>query len=123
MGPAVLKRLEAHTVLRATRQSHSHPHSHTHVLVLTRTHVAGPRAAHPPLAGTPLAAAQANLTAFVVRETVKRETARSKNDLESYIIATRESLESDDVIAVSAAVAFAASCSEGIGDLRALRMI
>ena len=42
-----------------------------------------------------LTAAQANLTAFVLREAVKRDTARAKNDLEAYIISTREKLDED----------------------------
>ncbi|KIZ04287.1 hypothetical protein MNEG_3673 [Monoraphidium neglectum] len=57
--------------------------------------VGGPGPAHAPLSGGLLTAAQANLTAFVLREAVKRDTARSKNDLESYIIATRERLEDE----------------------------
>lgn len=69
--------------------------------------VDGPRApssssaaAAAPLSGALLAAAQANVTRFVRRELVKRETARAKNDLEGYIIATREALEGDDATAV-----------------------
>jgi hypothetical protein len=62
--------------------------------------VDGPRATFAPLSSAVFTAAQANLTAFTVREAVKRDTARAKNDLEAYIIATRESLDCEDVIEV-----------------------
>lgn len=38
---------------------------------------------------------------LLARDIAKAETAASKNDLESYIISTREALEEDDVGAVS----------------------
>ncbi|KAI8464405.1 MAG: Hsp70 protein-domain-containing protein [Monoraphidium minutum] len=60
---------------------------------------AGPR--HAPLSGGALTAAQANLTAYVLREAVKRDTARAKNDLEAYIIGTREKLDEEPWQAVT----------------------
>jgi hypoxia up-regulated 1 len=69
--------------------------------------VDGPRSSLPALSGGVLTAAQANVSAFALREAVKRDTARAKNDLESYIISTREKLEDDGVAAVR--------CREGRG--------
>jgi len=55
--------------------------------------VSGPGFVHPPLAGEVLKAAEANVTRWVVAEKVKAATAKAKNDLETYIINTREKLE------------------------------
>uniref|UniRef100_A0A383VU00 Uncharacterized protein n=1 Tax=Tetradesmus obliquus TaxID=3088 RepID=A0A383VU00_TETOB len=56
----------------------------------------GPR--HAPLSGEPLKQAQAHLAAWVAAETVKAATAKAKNDLEAYIIATREKLETQEAL-------------------------
>lgn len=57
---------------------------------------AGPT--HAPLAGEALAAAAAHVAAWQAAEAVKAATAKAKNDLESYIIATRERLETDEAM-------------------------
>jgi hypothetical protein len=56
----------------------------------------GPR--HAPLSGEPLKEAQAHLAAWVAAETVKAATAKAKNDLEAYIISTREKLETSEAL-------------------------
>jgi hypothetical protein len=56
----------------------------------------GPR--HAPLTGEPLAEAKAHLAAWVAAETVKAATAKAKNDLEAYIISTREKLETNEAL-------------------------
>ncbi|WIA17622.1 hypothetical protein OEZ85_014432 [Tetradesmus obliquus] len=56
----------------------------------------GPR--HALLSGEPLKQAQAHLAAWVAAETVKAATAKAKNDLEAYIIATREKLETQEAL-------------------------
>ncbi|WIA37837.1 hypothetical protein OEZ86_014693 [Tetradesmus obliquus] len=56
----------------------------------------GPR--HAPLSGEPLKQAQAHLAAWVAAETVKAATAKAKNDLEAYIIVTREKLETQEAL-------------------------
>lgn len=48
---------------------------------------------HPPLAGEVLKLAEANVSTWVVAEKIKAATAKAKNDLETYIINTREKLE------------------------------
>eukprot|EP00879_Flechtneria_rotunda_P024057 GHRR01025481.1.p1 GENE.GHRR01025481.1~~GHRR01025481.1.p1 ORF type:complete len:539 (+),score=222.19 GHRR01025481.1:412-2028(+) len=55
---------------------------------------AGPR--HPPLAGDVFAAARSHIAAWRAAEVVKAATAKAKNDLEAYIISTREKLETDE---------------------------
>jgi hypothetical protein len=60
-----------------------------------------------------LTAAQANVSAFALREAVKRDTARAKNDLESYIISTREKLDDDGVVAVGTGGGERVGCQAG----------
>lgn len=55
--------------------------------------VSGPGMVHPPLDGEVLKAAEANVSNWVVAEKIKAATAKAKNDLETYIINTREKLE------------------------------
>eukprot|EP00775_Hariotina_reticulata_P013787 gene13787-13908_t len=55
---------------------------------------AGPR--FTPLSGDALREAQAHLAAWRAAETVKAATAKAKNDLEAYIISTREKLETEE---------------------------
>jgi hypothetical protein len=52
--------------------------------------------AHTPLSGEVFDAAEANVTRWTVAEAVKAATAKAKNDLETYIIGTREKLETND---------------------------
>lgn len=59
--------------------------------------VSGPGLAHPPLSGEALELATANVTRWVQAEAVKAATAKAKNDLETYIINTREKLETDEL--------------------------
>jgi len=56
----------------------------------------GPRFA--PLSGDILKEAQAHLAAWRAAETIKAATAKAKNDLESYIISTREKLETEEAL-------------------------
>lgn len=58
--------------------------------------VSGPGPVHPPLSGDVFDAAVANVTRWVEAEAVKAATAKSKNDLEAYIISTREKLETNE---------------------------
>ena len=51
---------------------------------------------HSKLTGDSLAASRATMSAWLTAQAAKRETAASKNDLESYIISTREALETDE---------------------------
>jgi hypothetical protein len=51
---------------------------------------------HPVLSGEVFDAAVANVTRWVLAEAVKAATAKSKNDLEAYIISTREKLETNE---------------------------
>jgi hypothetical protein len=52
----------------------------------------------PLISGDFLGAAQSNMSAWLRAERIKRDTAKAKNDLEAYIIATREALESDELL-------------------------
>jgi hypoxia up-regulated 1 len=56
----------------------------------------GPR--HAPLSGETLKEAKAHIAAWVAAETVKAATAKAKNDLEAYIISTREKLETNEAL-------------------------
>ena len=58
--------------------------------------VSGPGLVHPPLSGEVFKAADANITHWVKAEKVKAATAKAKNDLETYIINTREKLETNE---------------------------
>jgi hypothetical protein len=60
--------------------------------------VTGEGLRHAPLSGEPLKQAQAHLAAWVAAETVKAATAKAKNDLEAYIISTREKLETNEAL-------------------------
>ncbi|KXZ47053.1 hypothetical protein GPECTOR_38g290 [Gonium pectorale] len=51
-----------------------------------------------PLAGDDFKEAKAVLAKFAAAEAVKRDLAKSRNDLESYIIAMKESLETDELV-------------------------
>jgi hypothetical protein len=55
--------------------------------------VSGQGLLHAPLSGEVFDAAEANVTRWTVAEAVKAATAKAKNDLETYIINTREKLE------------------------------
>ncbi|KAG2448832.1 hypothetical protein HYH02_006183 [Chlamydomonas schloesseri] len=52
----------------------------------------------PALSGPVRTASKAVLAKFVAAEAVKRDIAKSRNDLESYIIAMKESLETDELM-------------------------
>ncbi|GFR42342.1 hypothetical protein Agub_g3033, partial [Astrephomene gubernaculifera] len=52
----------------------------------------------PPLTADQLAASRAVLAGWEEAEAVKREVARARNDLESYIIAMKEALETDELV-------------------------
>ncbi len=52
----------------------------------------------PPMSSAELDEAQKVLDKFVEAETRKRDVAKSRNDLESYIIAMKEALETDELI-------------------------
>ncbi|GLI64023.1 hypothetical protein VaNZ11_007184 [Volvox africanus] len=52
----------------------------------------------PPLTDTDMSEAKQVLATFVAAETRKREVAKARNDLESYIIAMKEALETDELI-------------------------
>lgn len=58
--------------------------------------VSGPGLVHPPLSGDVLKAAEGTISAWVRAEKVKAATAKAKNDLETYIINTREKLETNE---------------------------
>eukprot|EP00195_Chlamydomonas_chlamydogama_P003215 CAMPEP_0202919692 /NCGR_PEP_ID=MMETSP1392-20130828/76466_1 /ASSEMBLY_ACC=CAM_ASM_000868 /TAXON_ID=225041 /ORGANISM="Chlamydomonas chlamydogama, Strain SAG 11-48b" /LENGTH=990 /DNA_ID=CAMNT_0049613149 /DNA_START=318 /DNA_END=3290 /DNA_ORIENTATION=+ len=58
--------------------------------------IGGPAWFHPSLSGADFKLSQSIISAWVKAEAIKRETAAAKNDLESYIIKTREKLETDD---------------------------
>lgn len=58
--------------------------------------MSGPGLKHPPLSGEILEAAEANISQWVRTEKIKAATAKAKNDLETYIINTREKLEVDE---------------------------
>ncbi|KAF8058449.1 HSP70-17 [Scenedesmus sp. PABB004] len=60
--------------------------------------VTGPGPRHAPLSGDALADATAHVAAWRAAEAVKAATAKAKNDLEAYIIATRERLETDEAV-------------------------
>lgn len=60
--------------------------------------ISGPGWLYNSLAGDDLKAAKAILNGWVAAEKVKRDTAAAKNDLEAYIIKTREALETDEMI-------------------------
>jgi hypothetical protein len=53
---------------------------------------------HPRLVGDDLAVSKVTMAGWLRAQTLKRETAAAKNELESYIISTRESLETDEVL-------------------------
>lgn len=61
--------------------------------------VGGDGWSHPRLAGPGLSSSQAKLGAWVVAEDIKREVARSRNDLESYIIKMKDNMEGDELLA------------------------
>jgi hypoxia up-regulated 1 len=50
------------------------------------------------LSGDSLASSTSTLAGWVQTETVKRDNAAAKNDLESYIIKTREAIETDELL-------------------------
>ena len=50
------------------------------------------------LSGDSLASSTSTLAQWVLTETVKRDNAAAKNDLESYIIKTREAIETDELL-------------------------
>lgn len=52
----------------------------------------------PALSGPVRAASKTVLAKFVAAEAVKRDLAKSRNDLESYIIAMKEALETDELM-------------------------
>ncbi|KAG2432896.1 hypothetical protein HXX76_008627 [Chlamydomonas incerta] len=52
----------------------------------------------PALSGPVRAASKAVLDKFVAAEAVKRDVAKSRNDIESYIIAMKEALETDELM-------------------------
>lgn len=60
--------------------------------------IEGPGWSRARLTGADLASSKATLAAWVRAETIKRDTAAAKNDLESYIIKTREAMETDELL-------------------------
>jgi hypothetical protein len=72
-------------------------HTLTHSQVTLN--VSGPGAAHLPLHGDTLDAALAHMSAWAAAEAAKAANAKARNDLEAYIIAMRERLDSHDGVA------------------------
>lgn len=60
--------------------------------------VGGAGWAHPRLGGPGLSSSQAKLASWVVAEDIKREVARARNELESYIIKMKDVMEGDELL-------------------------
>lgn len=58
--------------------------------------ISGPGFVHAPLSGALLASARDTVSSWQAKEISKRDNAKAKNDLESYIISTREALETSE---------------------------
>ena len=68
------------------------------LLLQVALNVTGPGLRYKAAEGDFLAAATVNMSTLVRTERLKQETAKAKNDLEAYIIKTRDELESDELL-------------------------